>query len=90
MQEVWGFMDCPGEAGSVAPTALRVCCLASQRLRAGLIYAAAPRLCAGVTQVLRLGMEAMERLVHHEPLRQVHEYVFGLLALESEPVDPRL
>lgn len=25
-----------------------------------------------------------------EPLRRVHECVFGVLALESEPVDPRL
>jgi protein phosphatase len=37
-----------------------------------------------------LGMEAMERFVHQEPLRRVHECVFGVLALESEPVDPRL
>jgi ABC-type proline/glycine betaine transport system ATPase subunit len=26
----------------------------------------------------------------HEPLRRVHESVAGVLALESEPVDPRL
>ena len=37
-----------------------------------------------------LGLEAMERFVHQEPLRRVHECVFGVLALESEPVDPRL
>ena len=37
-----------------------------------------------------LGMEALERFVRHEPLRSVHECVFGVLALESEPVDPRL
>jgi protein phosphatase len=37
-----------------------------------------------------LGIEAMERFVHQEPLRKVHECVFGVLALESEPVDPRL
>ena len=37
-----------------------------------------------------LGMESLERFVHHEPLRRVHECVFGVLALESEPVDPRL
>ncbi|MDX1953053.1 MAG: hypothetical protein SFY81_12800 [Verrucomicrobiota bacterium] len=37
-----------------------------------------------------LGIEALERLVRHEPLRRVHECVFGVLALESEPVDPRL
>ncbi len=37
-----------------------------------------------------LGVEAMERFVRHEPLRRVHECVFATLALESEPVDPRL
>jgi protein phosphatase len=37
-----------------------------------------------------LGVEALERFVRREPLRRVHECVFGLLALESEPVDPRL
>jgi protein phosphatase len=37
-----------------------------------------------------LGLEALERFVHEEPLRRVHECVFGVLALESEPVDPRL
>ncbi|HEY2455780.1 MAG TPA: polynucleotide kinase-phosphatase [Candidatus Acidoferrum sp.] len=37
-----------------------------------------------------LGIEALERFVRHEPLRGVHECVFGVLALESEPVDPRL
>jgi protein phosphatase len=37
-----------------------------------------------------LGVEALERFVRREPLRRVHECVFGVLALESEPVDPRL
>jgi protein phosphatase len=37
-----------------------------------------------------LGVEALERFVRHEPLRRTHECVFGVLALESEPVDPRL
>ena len=37
-----------------------------------------------------LGVEALERFVHHEPLSKVHECVFGVLALESETVDPRL
>ncbi len=37
-----------------------------------------------------LGIEALERFVRLEPLRRVHECVFGVLALESEPVDPRL
>ena len=37
-----------------------------------------------------MGIESLERFVRHEPLRRVHECVFGVLALESEPVDPRL
>jgi protein phosphatase len=37
-----------------------------------------------------LGLEALERFVAHEPLARVHECVFGVLALETEPVDPRL
>jgi protein phosphatase len=37
-----------------------------------------------------LGVEALERFVRREPLRRVHECCFGVLALESEPVDPRL
>jgi protein phosphatase len=37
-----------------------------------------------------LGVEGLERFVRGEPLRRVHECAFGVLALESEPVDPRL
>ncbi|MBN9388899.1 MAG: polynucleotide kinase-phosphatase [Chloroflexi bacterium] len=37
-----------------------------------------------------LGVEGLERFVAGEPLRRVHECSFGVLALESEPVDPRL
>ncbi|WP_405967979.1 polynucleotide kinase-phosphatase [Streptomyces sp. NBC_00015] len=37
-----------------------------------------------------LGLEALARLAEGEPLWRVHEAVFGVLALESEPVDPRL
>ena len=37
-----------------------------------------------------LGIEALERFVRKEPLRLTHECVFGVLALESEPIDPRL
>jgi hypothetical protein len=37
-----------------------------------------------------LGIEGLERFVRREPLRRVHECTFGVLALESEPVDPRL
>lgn len=37
-----------------------------------------------------LGVEALERFVNDEPLRRTHECVFAVLAMESEPVDPRL
>lgn len=37
-----------------------------------------------------LGIEGLERFVAREPLRRVHECAFGVLALESEPIDPRL
>lgn len=37
-----------------------------------------------------LGIEAMQRFVRDEPLYRIHECVFAVLALESEPVDPRL
>jgi protein phosphatase len=37
-----------------------------------------------------LGHEALKRFVAREPLRRVHECIFAVLALESEPIDPRL
>jgi protein phosphatase len=37
-----------------------------------------------------LGVEGLERFVAGQPLRRVHQCVFGVLALESEAVDPRL
>ncbi|WP_084473972.1 polynucleotide kinase-phosphatase [Deinococcus pimensis] len=37
-----------------------------------------------------LGVEGLERFVRREPLRRVHECAFGVLALEQEPLDPRL
>ena len=37
-----------------------------------------------------LGLEALHRFVEREPLYRVHECVFAVLAMESEPVDPRL
>jgi len=37
-----------------------------------------------------LGVEALERFVRQEPLHRVHECVFGVLAMETDPVDPRL
>ena len=37
-----------------------------------------------------LGVEGLHRFTEGEPLWRVHECVFGVLALESEPVDPRL
>jgi protein phosphatase len=41
-------------------------------------------------QEFALGLEALQRFVSGEPLRCVHECVFGVLAFESEPIDPRL
>lgn len=37
-----------------------------------------------------LGVEGLDRFVARQPLSRVHECVFGVLALESEPLDPRL
>lgn len=37
-----------------------------------------------------LGAEGLQRFVDKAALRKVHECVFGIMALESEPVDPRL
>lgn len=37
-----------------------------------------------------LGIEALERFINHQPLRRVHQCVFAILALNTEPVDPRL
>ncbi len=37
-----------------------------------------------------LGVESLERFVRREPLRRVHECAFAVLAMESQPVDPRL
>ena len=37
-----------------------------------------------------LGLESLTAFVDHEPLWKVHQSVFAVLALESEPVDPRL
>jgi len=41
-------------------------------------------------QEFSLGLEALHRFVGNSPLREVHKYVLGVLALESEPMDPRL
>lgn len=38
----------------------------------------------------KLGLESLRRFVKNDPLRHVHECAFGVLALQSEPVDPRL
>jgi protein phosphatase len=37
-----------------------------------------------------LGVEALERFVRGESLESVHECILGLVAMESEPFDPRL
>ena len=41
-------------------------------------------------QEFALGVEGLERFAAHEPLRRVHECAFAVLAMESDPVDPRL
>ncbi|BBM83602.1 polynucleotide kinase-phosphatase [Candidatus Uabimicrobium amorphum] len=41
-------------------------------------------------QEFSLGLESLQRFVDGKPLREVHQCVFGILALESEAVDPRL
>jgi hypothetical protein len=43
-----------------------------------------------VLDIDKVGHEALKRFVAREPLRRVHECVFAVLALESEPIDPRL
>jgi protein phosphatase len=42
------------------------------------------------TREFSLGIEALERFVRGDGLFRIHECVFGVLAMESEPVDPRL
>jgi protein phosphatase len=42
------------------------------------------------TREYALGLEALDRTARAEPLWRIHECVFAVLALESEPVDPRL
>ena len=37
-----------------------------------------------------LGVQALQQFVARAPLRNVHQAVFAVLALESEPTDPRL
>ena len=37
-----------------------------------------------------LGIEGVERFVRGEALRRVHECALGVIALEAEPIDPRL
>ncbi|KJR48271.1 protein serine-threonine phosphatase [Desulfosporosinus sp. I2] len=37
-----------------------------------------------------LGIEGVKRFVDKEPISRVHECVLATLALEAEPVDPRL
>ncbi|MBF0261213.1 MAG: polynucleotide kinase-phosphatase [Magnetococcales bacterium] len=41
-------------------------------------------------QEFALGLEGLHRFVARQPLREVHACAFAILALESEPVDPRL
>ena len=71
-----GYLEYPSEAFGYAPADDRDRKLSFKRSLALREFA--------------LGIEGLERFANHEPLRRVHECVFGVLALESEPVDPRL
>lgn len=51
---------------------------------------AEPDRCTAALREYALGTEALDRMARGEPLWRVHEFVFGVLAPESEPVDPRL
>jgi hypothetical protein len=46
--------------------------------------------CLMAIREFALGVEGLDRFVHGEPLRRVHECVSGVLAMESERVDPLL
>ncbi|OLR90039.1 polynucleotide kinase-phosphatase [Actinokineospora bangkokensis] len=46
--------------------------------------------CSLALREYALGLEALDRAAAGEPLWRVHECVFAVLAMESEPVDPRL
>ena len=37
-----------------------------------------------------LGYESLTRFINKEPLSRIHQCVYGIMALESEPIDPRL
>lgn len=45
---------------------------------------------AAALREFALGIEGLTRFVAREPLRRVHECVHAVLALESQPIDPRL
>jgi protein phosphatase len=95
----WGFVS-RGPKGVVQP-ALK--CRGKEYLRIiyGIDYDLPENLCrlrrrgtggkrANALKEFALGIESLERFVRHEPLARVHEAVAGVLALESEPLDPRL
>ncbi len=46
--------------------------------------------CSLAIRAFTLGHKALSCFVEKEPLHRVHECVFGILALASEPIDPRL
>ena len=68
------------------------CCSPGSSVAAGNTcgYSAGRTTHAGSSREFALGVEGLSRFVAREPLRRVHECVFGVLALESEPVDPRM
>ena len=86
----------PGAAGPEVPRAgvpadhLRPRVHRARRTSTGCGTAASAASARWPRREYALGLEALERFVGGEPLWRVHEAVFAVLALESEPVDPRL
>ena len=88
--------EAAGPAGGQVPRPRSTCGSSTARstpcpsTSSGCASAAWPASAALAHREFALGVEGLERFVRREPLRRVHECVFGVLALESEPVDPRL
>ena len=73
-------------AYELAHQALNEACREAQTV----LHSVTPGRLGFVLATTKANIEALERFIREEPLRRVHECCFGVLALESEPVDPRL
>lgn len=84
-----------GKVTSIYPEATEERCTATARLHGARdLERLRSRALGGKRSVARsefaIGIEGLEPFVRDEPLRGVHECAFAVLAMESEPVDPRL